>query len=117
MRNVTTLIELGNREVSLTVNGSTFWNRGNNTRTYFEITASDRRNNPFSAFYEVVEGSIRDNTIEVGGRTFAYEANCLANSKTKRAAVAYAAEELARQIVEADLEDDIFTEDQIILLA
>lgn len=117
MRNIVTLIEFGNREITLTIGASREWEKNGNRRVYFDVESSNRRVNPILSLYEVIEGTTRDAHIEVEGRTFAYTFTCDANSKTKREVAAWAAEELAKQIVATTrIEDDeVFDEDQIIL--
>lgn len=90
-------VQNGNKEVTITVTGARAWEGGENVRTYYDIEQDNRRS-VLNSLYEVVQGSTRDSTIEVAGRTFGYQFGVDANSKTKRAAAIEAIESLITQI-------------------
>ena len=53
---------------------------------------------PIAKFYEVLEGTTRDETFTVAGRIFGFQLGISCDSKTKRAAAAEAIKELIQQI-------------------
>ena len=87
----------GNKEVTATINGRNEWSVDDKDRVYFEI-GFDKKREPISKLYEVIQGGTRDATIEVEGRVFGYElSGC--DSKVKRREATAAVESLVEQIV------------------
>lgn len=90
-------VQNGNKEVTLTITGSKEWEGGDKKRVYFDLDQSNRRN-VIHKFYEVISGATSDRTVEVGGRTFAYDFGVDCNSGSKRDAAKDAVIALATKI-------------------
>lgn len=90
--------DFGNKVITHTIDTADVreWAANGNARKYFTLK-SDSKHSAIDTFYEVVSGTTRDEKVTVNGKTFAFVAN-FANSKTKRAAVAEAALELATKL-------------------
>lgn len=88
----------GNREVTVVVVGSSVWSKDAMQRSYFDLKFSGGRLEPIAKFYEVLEGTTRDDTFTVAGRTFGFQLGISCDSKTKRAAEAEAIKALIQQI-------------------
>lgn len=93
------VVENGTKEVKVTVIGSRSWDKGENSRIYFDLEQSNKRS-VFSSFYQVVSGDTRDEVIEVEGKTFAFAFGVDCNSNTKRESAREAAKMLAEMIAE-----------------
>ena len=88
----------GNREVTVTVVGTKAWSKDAMQRSYFDLKFSGAKLEPIAKFYEVLEGTTRDETFTVAGRIFGFQLGISCDSKTKRAAAAEAIKELIQQI-------------------
>ncbi len=91
--------KVGNQETTTTVIDSETWEKEGISRIYFTLETEGKPTKAISKLYEVVEGSTRDQTVEVGGKVFGYQLGVDCNSKSKRAACHEAAQELAEQLV------------------
>ena len=90
--------DFGNREITAAITGSEKWEKDGMSRTYFTIDFSGAKLAPIAKLYEVHAGGTRDESFQIAGRTFAYQAGIAADSKTKRRTVAEAAMALAKEI-------------------
>src|SRR5690606_9779589 len=89
----------GNREVTVTVTGSSEWAKDAMTRIYFDLAFEGAKLAPIAKLYEIVEGGTRDATIEAAGRTFGYQLGICCDSKSKRREATEAVEALIKGIV------------------
>lgn len=88
----------GNREVTATITGSSEWSNDSMKRVYFDLAFEGAKLDPIAKLYEVIDGSTRDATIEIAGRTFAYQLGICCDSKTKRREAEAAIESLVAQL-------------------
>src|SRR5690625_488708 len=93
-----TTVENGNKEVTITISEGQRWTGGDNERIYYDIKQDSKRN-VLDKFYEVLQGTTRDATIEMNGRKFGYQFGVDANSNTKRRNAIEGIEDLVKQIV------------------
>ena len=100
----------GNREVSVSITGSSTWEKDGMSRTYFTLDFVGAKLDPISKLYEIHSGGTRDATISVDGRKFGYQLGISCDSKTKRASAIKAIESLlqnhGRAALMSDLMDD-----------
>jgi len=88
----------GNREVTVTIAGSSEWTKDAMKRVYFDLSFEGAKLDPIASLYEVIDGGTRDNTFEAAGRTFGYQLGLSCDSKTKRREASAAVEALVKQI-------------------
>jgi hypothetical protein len=91
-----TTIEFGNKDITITLTGGTAWEGGGNYRVYYDVS-QDSKKMPITHFFEILNGSTSDDTVQAGGRTFGYQRG-FCDSKTKRKAATEAAQDLANQV-------------------
>lgn len=96
---MSTTFDFGNRTITATITGSEVWEKDGMARTYFTLGFGGAKLAPIAKLYEVLAGETRDESFQIAGRTFAFQAGLAADSKTKRRAVAEAAQALAAEVV------------------
>lgn len=89
----------GNREVTVTIAGSSEWTKDTMIRVYFDLAFDGAKLAPISKLYEVIGGGTKDATITVAGRTFGYQLGICCDSKTKRVSAVDAIDALVKKII------------------
>lgn len=95
---MSTTFDFGNRTITASISGGAAWDKDGMARTYFDLTFDGAKLAPIAKLYEVLSGATRDESFQIDGRTFAFQAGIAADSKTKRRAVAEAARALAQEV-------------------
>lgn len=90
--------DFGNRTITASITGRSAWEKHGMSRTYFTLSFDGAKGEPIAKLYEVHAGGTRDEAFTVAGRTFAFQPG-IADSKTKRRAIAEAARSLAAEVV------------------
>ena len=90
-----TQVDFGNKIATISVTDKTEWHKDGVSRIYFELEQSTT---VITKLYQVIEGTTRDEKIEIAGKTFAYVPG-FCNSHKKKAACLDAVKSLAAQLV------------------
>ena len=95
---ISVYFQCGNSEVEVEVESSSEWEKEGVKRVYYELTHSNG-SPAISKLYQVVSGSTRDLTVDVGGVIFGYQLGRSSESRTKQDCAKNAIEELAKKIL------------------
>ena len=94
--NASTTFQFGNKEITITAQKGSVWEKEGISRGYFDVQVQGKAN-PLHKLYEVIEGTTRDKTAQVNGRTFGYVYG-FCDSKSKMRAVDEAVLALVSQL-------------------